>query len=177
MPSIKERAQRAWNLYGHLQRAVGVPRMLVTLSYGAAVIVSLATPLPWYWKVTLFLGVAASLSVIVAAMYVTVFYERFDRTRRLRNLFAAAGARLRASATRDYKGDLKEVIGNEFLALKCDILVFSALKHWAAVDYDDFVNVAEWRAMQAEEKLNKPLLKANYLRWCSFRVYELHSNA
>src|SRR5439155_12664225 len=95
-----------------------------------------------------------------AESYYAIFYERFDRTRRLRTFFAAAGERLRESATKDYKGNLEEIIGNEFLAMKFDILVFSALKHSAAVDYDDFVNVAEWRATQAEEKLNKPLIKA-----------------
>ena len=114
MPGLKNKAQRAWHLYGHLQRAVGVPRMFTTLSSGAAVIVAVSAPLPWYWKVVLFLAVAALLSVTAAAVYVLIFYERFDRTRRLRTFFAAAGERLRESATKDYKGNLEEIIGNEF---------------------------------------------------------------
>jgi hypothetical protein len=66
---LQAKAQRAWHLYGHLQRAVGVRRMF-TLSSGAAVIVAVSAPLPWYWKVALFLAVAALLSVTAAAVCV-----------------------------------------------------------------------------------------------------------
>ena len=163
MPKVAEKTRRAWAFYRHLQRAIGIPRAVATASYGAGVLIAVSAPLPWYWRLVLFLVVAALLSAIATAAYVGIFYERLDRTRKLRKLFHDAGERLRKSATRDYRGSAEEAIRNEFLALRCDILVFQALTYSAAVDCDDFVNVTEWRATQAEQKLNKPLVKAEYL--------------
>ena len=143
--------RRIWKATDHFQTALGVPTMWTTVSTGAAAVSAAIVPLALHWKLVLFIVLTLGFIWIVVGVYAIFFFERFDRTRRLRSIFKDAGARLAALGTVNYSSSdgFSKALNNQFIEVKCDILVFMALKHWAAKDYDDYIDVAESRAKQS----------------------------
>lgn len=156
---------RIWNANGHFQSALGVPAMWSTVTTGAAAVLATIAPLPWHWKLLLFLGLAVGFIWSVVGIYTLFLYDRLVRTRQLRALLRDAGHRLAQLGSVEYSSsvEFRDVMSDFLVESKCDILMMMALKHWAAKDYDHYVEVAEYRAKQEQTTINKRQLKSAYI--------------
>jgi hypothetical protein len=171
MPSLKDKTRSAIWWIGDIQTLLGVPWMWSVLSYGLSIVVIATAPIAWYWRLVLWLVVANLMLGIVFIFYSTIFYGRIARVRAMRKLFKAAADRLVMLSQYPLgEEDFAHALENVHNITKFDVLIFQSLRHPYAVDYDDFNNIAKWRARQKREKLNTTEKKAEYFTELSHRL-------